>query len=46
MFSVTEDGPGGLPIRNYFPPDASDEVIAVFRPTAEFFGQPDIYVFL
>ena len=32
---MTEEGPNGLPIRNYFPPDASEEVIAVFRPTAD-----------
>ena len=29
------DGPEGLPIRNYFPPDASQRMIDVFAPTDE-----------
>ncbi len=31
---VTEEGPNGLPIRNFFPPDASTAMIETFRPTA------------
>lgn len=31
---MTEEGPNGLPIRNFFPPDASTAMIETFRPTA------------
>jgi hypothetical protein len=37
-----EEGPDGLPIRNYFPPDLGDEQTAPFARTAEmieFFGE-------
>jgi len=31
---VTEEGPADLPIRNFFPPDASERMMATFDPTA------------
>jgi aminopeptidase N len=31
----TAEGPDGLPIRNYFPPDIADQAAAVFAPTAD-----------
>ncbi len=31
---VTEQGPNQLPIRNYFPPNASPQMLATFAPTA------------
>ncbi len=32
---VTETGPNGLPILNYFPPDAGGDVTSAFKPTSE-----------
>ena len=31
----TDEGPDGLPIRNYFPPDVAAEGAAAFAPTAD-----------
>ncbi len=31
----TMDGPGGIPIRNYFPEDQADTLIRVFSPTTD-----------
>ena len=31
----TANGPNGLPIRNYFPPEIADQARAVFAPTAD-----------
>jgi aminopeptidase N len=35
LAAMTEKGPNGLPIRNYFPPDADERVTAVFERTAD-----------
>jgi aminopeptidase N len=32
---VTEDGPDGLPIRNYFPSDAGTDIVAPFEATSD-----------